>query len=106
MYHDSPGRLFGETLMLSVGFPLGRVFLPRDEFPDLQGWLPELERVSGKGPGAPTVTVFILPLHLPAVQALASLPTLPQARWSLSGALWSPCFSLRVNALFSAEVRG
>lgn len=92
--------------MLSVGFPPGHVFLPRDEFPRVQGWLPELESVSGKGPGASTVTVFILSLHLPAVQALASLPTLPQARWSLSGALWSHCFSLRVNSLFSAEVRG
>ena len=72
MYHDSPGRLFGEHLMLlSVGFPPGQVFLPRDEFPGLQGWLPEFESVSGKGPGASTVTVFILALHLPAVQALA-----------------------------------
>lgn len=80
MYHHSPGRLFGECLMLlSVGFPSGCVFLPRDEFPGLQGWLPEFESVSGKGPGASKVTIFILVLHLPAVQALASLPIPPQA---------------------------
>ena len=79
MYHDSPGCLFGEHLMLlSVGFPPGRVFLPRDEFPGLQGWLPEFESMSGKGPGASIVTVFILALHLPAVQALASLSISPQ----------------------------
>lgn len=80
MYHHSPGRLFGERLMLlSVGFPSRCVFLPRDEFTGLQGWLPEFESVSGKGPGASTVTIFILVLHLPAVQALASLPIPRQA---------------------------
>lgn len=58
MYHHSPGQFFfGERLMLlSVGFPSGCVFLPRDEFTGLQGWLPEFESVSGKGPGASIVT--------------------------------------------------